>query len=136
MYPRKSITILDFYAGSGTTGHAVMEANVEDDGDRRFILVTNNEADENNTHGIAYDVTVPRIKIASAEVDKGDSLAVYDVVDEGVLANTTDIENSPFNLIDETCYGLEPFENIQDKIKWVCENLEGTCSFLTSKEGE
>ncbi len=31
--------ILDFFAGSGTTGHAVLELNKEDDGNRKFILV-------------------------------------------------------------------------------------------------
>ena len=38
----KSI-ILDFFAGSGTTGHAVMKLNAEDGGNRKFILCTNNE---------------------------------------------------------------------------------------------
>lgn len=31
--------IVDFFAGSGTTGHAVLNANVEDGGNRRFLLV-------------------------------------------------------------------------------------------------
>ncbi len=35
--------ILDFFAGSGTTGHAVLELNKEDGGRRQFILGTNNE---------------------------------------------------------------------------------------------
>lgn len=35
--------VLDFFAGSGTTGHAVLDKNIEDGGDRKFILVTNNE---------------------------------------------------------------------------------------------
>ena len=35
--------VLDFFAGSGTTGHAVMDLNKEDDGNRHFILCTNNE---------------------------------------------------------------------------------------------
>lgn len=35
--------VLDFFAGSGTTGQAVMELNEEDKGNRRFILCTNNE---------------------------------------------------------------------------------------------
>ena len=48
--------VLDFFAGSGTTGHAVMELNMEDDGHRQFILCTNNE------NRIAEDVTYPRIK--------------------------------------------------------------------------
>lgn len=35
----KDAIILDFFAGSGTTGHAVMELNVRDNGNRHFILV-------------------------------------------------------------------------------------------------
>ena len=35
--------VLDFFAGSGTTGQAVMELNKQDGGQRRFILCTNNE---------------------------------------------------------------------------------------------
>ena len=42
-YFNKNATILDFFAGSGTTGQAVMELNQEDGGNRRFILCTNNE---------------------------------------------------------------------------------------------
>ena len=36
-------TILDFFAGSGTTLHATMQLNAEDGGHRKCILVTNNE---------------------------------------------------------------------------------------------
>lgn len=39
----KNATILDFFAGSGTTLHATMQLNSEDGGHRRCILVTNNE---------------------------------------------------------------------------------------------
>jgi adenine-specific DNA-methyltransferase len=39
MQPRKDITVLDFFAGSGTTAHAVMASNAEDGGSRRFVLV-------------------------------------------------------------------------------------------------
>ena len=35
----KDAIILDYHAGSGTTGHAVLELNKEDDGNRQFILV-------------------------------------------------------------------------------------------------
>jgi adenine-specific DNA-methyltransferase len=51
-----SITILDFFAGSGTTGEAVLDINKEDNGNRRFILCTNNE------NKICTDVCYPRIK--------------------------------------------------------------------------
>jgi len=52
---RNSI-ILDFFAGSGTTGHAVLELNKEDRGNRQFILCTNNE------NNICTNVCYPRIK--------------------------------------------------------------------------
>ncbi len=39
---KKSI-VMDFFAGSGTTGHATMELNKEDSGERNFILINNNE---------------------------------------------------------------------------------------------
>lgn len=41
--PSKDSTILDFFAGSGTTLHATMQLNSEDGGHRKCILVTNNE---------------------------------------------------------------------------------------------
>lgn len=46
MVSDKDATILDFFAGSGTTGHAVLELNKEDGGNRKFILCTNNEISE------------------------------------------------------------------------------------------
>lgn len=52
----KDALILDFFAGSGTTGHAALELNRKDGGSRQFILCTNNE------NGIAENVTYPRIK--------------------------------------------------------------------------
>jgi len=51
----KDALILDSFAGSGTTGHAVLKQNAEDGGNRRFILV---EMDA----GIARDVTAERVR--------------------------------------------------------------------------
>lgn len=48
--------VLDFFAGSGTTGHSAMLLNDTDGGSRRFILCTNNE------NKIAETVTYPRVK--------------------------------------------------------------------------
>lgn len=55
MYPKKDITILDFFAGSGTTGHSVLSTN-KDGGNRKFILCTNNQ------NNICRDITYERIK--------------------------------------------------------------------------
>ena len=60
-YNKKEALILDFMAGSGTTGQATMELNAEDKGTRNFILCTNN-GDEKSEHKIASDVCYPRIK--------------------------------------------------------------------------
>ncbi len=59
---RKNATILDFFAGSGTTGHAVMQFNKEDGGNRKFILCTNNEDNNGTGYKIAEDICYPRIK--------------------------------------------------------------------------
>lgn len=48
--------VLDFFAGSGTTGHAVMQLNKEDGGHRKYILCTNNE------NNICEEVTYQRLK--------------------------------------------------------------------------
>ena len=64
-HEKKNAVVLDFFAGTGTTGQAVMELNKEDGGHRQFILVTNNEAKgkaDAGTEGIAEKVTYPRIK--------------------------------------------------------------------------
>ncbi|MBR1932438.1 MAG: site-specific DNA-methyltransferase [Prevotella sp.] len=53
----RDITVLDFFAGSGTTMHATMLLNAEDGGTRRCILVTNNE------NGICHNVTYPRCRM-------------------------------------------------------------------------
>ena len=42
--PDANHIVMDFFAGSGTTAHAVMELNAEDGGDRRFIMVSSTEA--------------------------------------------------------------------------------------------
>lgn len=51
----KKAIILDFFAGSGTTGEAVLRLNQEDSGERKFIICTNNE------NNICEEVTYPRL---------------------------------------------------------------------------
>ena len=58
---KENSVILDFFAGSGTTGQATLELN-SDGKNRKFILVTNNEKTDKTPNGIAYDVTAKRLK--------------------------------------------------------------------------
>lgn len=58
IHNKNNAIILDFFAGSGTTGHAILSLNNKDRGNRKFILCTNNE----NGVKIAEDICYPRIE--------------------------------------------------------------------------
>lgn len=138
LYPKKKFTILDFFAGTGTTGQAVLELNKEDGGNRTFILCTNNEVTKSNPNGIAYDVTSKRLKrVMTGECydgannfkwikeneTLGDNLDVYEI------EQVSNINQTPgecaFDVIDETLYGIDKLEP-KEKIRFVCENFSVT----------
>jgi len=55
--------VLDFFAGSGTTAHAVMKLNAEDNGNRRYILVSNTEATASEpAKNLCRDVCAQRVR--------------------------------------------------------------------------
>ena len=136
----KDAIVLDFFAGSGTTGQAVLELNSEDYGTRQFILCTLNEITDKTPNGVALDVTTKRLKrIMTGECyDKskdfkmakdgfepyGNSLDVYEI--ETVANFERTIGKTPFDVIDETNYDILRFQNIKDKIEWICNNFEIT----------
>lgn len=129
------ITILDFFAGSGTTGHAVLDLN-KDEGNRTFILCQLNETTPTTPNGIAYDVTAKRLKrIMTGECydgtkdfkwikenqPYGGNLDVYDLATVANFAETDG--KTPFDVIDETLYGQEKFQTLREKVEWVCGNF-------------
>lgn len=60
---RRGDTVLDFFAGSGTTGQAALELNAEDGGQRRFILCSSTEAtDKEPGKNLCRDVCAERIR--------------------------------------------------------------------------
>lgn len=135
--------VLDFFAGSGTTAHAVMELNRADNGNRECILVTNNEITELNPNGIAVDVTAKRLKrIMSGECYDGsknfkwreknepykDNLEVFRI--EKVSKYTQESNKSVLEVIDESAYGLIKFDSIHEKAKWIAKNFDITLKEL------
>lgn len=62
LHPQKDILAMDFFAGSGSLGHAVLDLNKDDGGNRTFILVTNNEKSKNVPKGICTEITYPRMQ--------------------------------------------------------------------------
>jgi len=69
----KDITVLDFFAGSGSTGHAVIKKNIEDGGNRNFILATNNQ------NNICKEKTYNRLENVIKEYNETSSLKYFKV---------------------------------------------------------
>ena len=71
---KENAIVLDFFAGSGTTGQALFRYNAEDfESNRRIILCTNNE------NNICRDVTYERLKRAIEQENYSESLKYYKV---------------------------------------------------------
>ena len=135
---KDNATVLDFFAGSGTTAQSVLELSKENK-NIHFILCQINEKTNENPNGIAYDVTAKRLKrvmtgscydgTSDFEWIKnnkplGGSLDVYEIA---TVSNSEQVKDkTPFDVIDETLYGKERFNNLEDKVKWVCDNFEIT----------
>ncbi|GAA8368996.1 hypothetical protein HpDR4_12230 [Helicobacter pylori] len=103
----KGDIILDFFAGSGTTAHAVMELNAEDKGNREFILVQIDEEIKEDkstydfcknvlksTKPVISDITIERVKRAAQKIiqsskDSGLDLGfkVYTLQDKAQITN-------------------------------------------------
>lgn len=75
---REDDIVLDFFAGSGTTGHAVLEANAEDGLNRKFVLVQLNEMIDADTEaGRAgfrkiSEITMERMRLAGKKMLEGE----------------------------------------------------------------
>ncbi|MEJ8614730.1 site-specific DNA-methyltransferase [Helicobacter pylori] len=99
--------ILDFFAGSGTTAHAVMELNAEDKGNREFILVQIDEEIKEDKSAYDFcknvlksakpvisDITIERVKRAASKIiqsskdsDLNLGFKVYTLEDKAQITN-------------------------------------------------
>ncbi|SFV71776.1 Type III restriction-modification system methylation subunit [hydrothermal vent metagenome] len=77
-------TILDFFAGSGTTAHAVMALNAEDGGNRKFITVQIPEKTDNKSEAYKagyktiFDITKVRIEKASEQLQDKSGFKIFE----------------------------------------------------------
>jgi len=146
-YEKTDAIILDFFAGSGTTGHAVLDLEENESSNRTFILCQLNEKTDTTPNGIAYDVTAKRLKrIMTGECYDGSkdfewikknkpyggNLDVYEI--DSVTNFETTEGKTPFDVIDETLSGLRRFNSIKEKIEWVCGNFCNTQNQVESDE--
>ena len=95
--PNDNDIILDFFAGSGTTAHAVMAQNLADNGNRKFILVQLDESIDEKKSKTAFDfcknelksskpnisdITIERVKRAKKALNSQMEFSVYEMTDE------------------------------------------------------
>ena len=106
LYSDKDSIILDFFSGSGTTAHAVMQLNAEDGGNRQFIMVQLPEEtpEDSEARKAGYntipDIAKERIRRAGKKIKEESPLTTADLdtgfrvfrLDEG---NYEDVKRSP-----------------------------------------
>lgn len=139
-YGNKDAIVLDFFAGSGSTGHAVMDLNREDGGERQFILCTNNLEEDGS---IADTITLPRLERIMSGTDDGKKVdfpwlkknePYGDGLEVSEIREVDDRQQrkgeTAFDVIDETLYGLPTFADCLGKIDWVCGNFSGCRKYL------
>ena len=109
---KNTFTILDFFAGSGTTLHATMQLNAEDGGHRQCILVTNNE------NGICENVTYERNKrvIHGYTTPKGQQV-------EGLKENNLRYYKTDFLPRDRTMHNMRALVNASTDLLCIKEDL-------------
>ena len=138
--------VLDFFAGSGTTAHAVMRLNRQDDGSRQCISITNNEVATDEQRklrlqklrpgdadwekwGICDHITKPRIRsaITGKTPDGNDIVGDYKFTDEFPMAEGFEENAEFFTLTYETPVAVShnrAFERIAPLL-WMRAGSEG-----------
>jgi hypothetical protein len=123
IHARKDALVLDFYAGSGTTGEAVLRQNAADNGTRRFVLVTKAEPERDGNKNptgriISRDVCLPRLRavlggytharFGSRIAGLGGSLRVFTV-------GGPDAEVDPALTYEQFCAGV--YRKVEDALR-------------------
>lgn len=118
----KSDYILDFFSGSATTAHAVMQLNAEDGGHRKFIMVQMPEKtdEKSEAYKAGYknicEIGKERIRRAGAKIKEENPLGTMDL-DVGfrvLKCDTTNMKNVYYHP-DE--YNATMFDMLEDNIK-------------------
>tara|TARA_R110002096_G_scaffold191540_1_gene372930 strand:- start:2475 stop:4433 length:1959 start_codon:yes stop_codon:yes gene_type:complete len=124
---RKDAVILDFFAGSGSTGQAVMEQNNIDQGKRQVILCTNNEAN------IATEVTYPRTKnvIEGYNQTKNQKEILFELA-----LKPNNLKNNTAILKAINDFDTEEFKERYDEIKQQVRKDKFTISGIIKKQSQ
>ncbi len=122
LYTDKDCIVLDFFSGSATTAHAVMELNADDGGKRRFVMVQLPELTD--TKGEAYkagyknicEIGKERIRRAGAKIKEDSPLITLDL-DTGFRVLKCDTSNMKDVYYNPSDYEPNLLSSLEDNIK-------------------
>lgn len=121
----KNELILDFFAGSGTTGDSVMQLNAEDTGNRKFILAQLPELIDQKSNKTAYDFVKNELKVETP--------TIFDITKERLIRASKKIqeENKNKDLTNQDL-GFKIFETmpIWEDYNFESEELEKQTSLF------
>ncbi|HTO35334.1 MAG TPA: DNA methyltransferase, partial [Flavobacterium sp.] len=147
LYLNKNDIILDFFAGSGTTGQAVTQLNQEDGGNRKYILVQLPEAtdDKGEAYKAGYkkisDITIERNKrvvektqkeLKEKEEKKKGELAL----DDSLANESESMSNLGFKVFKLQKSNFPRVEYAPDPEKTHEENIEALKKYIKEKEAQ
>lgn len=120
--------ILDFFAGTGTTGHATLLANARDNGNRRFILVQLPEPTGNDKYPTISTITKERLRIAGQKFETNvvatDKQLPLTVDTASALSISLDVGFRVFKLDSSNIREWEPDrDNLQQSLLEAMEHL-------------
>lgn len=117
LHPEKDATILDFFGGSGTTGHAVMALNKQDGGTRKFILCEQMD--------YARTLTAERLRLAIEQEGYQETLLYCEMKRHPArthVAAATDVEDLVAAVRQHWSAGAFPFA---PSLEWLEEQIRG-----------
>ncbi len=122
LYTASDCVVLDFFSGSATTAHAVMQLNAEDDGNRKFIMVQLPE--ETDAKSEAYkagyknicEIGKERIRRAGAKIKEENGLSAQNI-DTGFRVLKLDSSNMKDVYYNPADYNATLFDTLEDNIK-------------------
>ena len=112
--------ILDFFSGSATTAHAVMQLNAEDGGNRKFIMVQLPEETEEKSEAykVGYknicEIGKERIRRAAKKIAEGNPEAQFDGGFRVLKCDTSNMKDVYYNPAE---YEPSLFSSLEDNIK-------------------
>lgn len=122
MYPQTECEILDFFSGSATTAHAVMQLNAEDGGHRKFIMVQLPEktGEKSEAYKAGYkticEIGKERIRRAGKKIKEDSPLTTQDL-DTGFRVLKCDTSNMKEVYYNPAEYEASLFSRLEDNIK-------------------